>query len=185
MSKHIPTPVPFEVQAFRGEARILDVLRKDGPMKKRSVQVRCGRLTSGKGTFGQIVSRMVDAGSISVSDDSVLCLVDESIRVFSEPEVAIEPITPTNARIPIIGDLRMYVWDKTGGVCWYCGVQTNPFRDFACDHVVPLISGGTNEIGNLVPCCRRCNSQKGTMLVEQYRNRLGGAIFWFERVEKR
>lgn len=182
MSKHIP--IPFEVQAHRGEVRILDVLRRDGPTKRRAVQVRCGRLTSGSGVFGQIVDRMVDAGSISISRDSVMSIVDDSVRVFDASEPVAEPDTPTNARIPIVGDLRMYVWDKTGGICWYCGVQTNPFRDFACDHVIPVISGGTNDLWNLVPCCRRCNSQKHAMSVEHYRKRIGGAIFWFERVGK-
>lgn len=184
MKNHIP--IPFEVKAHRGEDRILDLLNRHGPTKKRTVQVRCGRLTSGSGVFGQIVSRMVDAGSVSISRDSVMSIVDDSIRVFSQPESdsGDDDTVQSVARIPIVGDLRMYVWDKTGGICWYCGVQTNPFRDFACDHVIPVVSGGTNDLYNLVPACRRCNSQKHAMSVEHYRIRLGGAIFWFERVGK-
>jgi 5-methylcytosine-specific restriction endonuclease McrA len=30
------------------------------------------------------------------------------------------------------------------------------------DHVVPVAKGGTNDIGNLVPACARCNLSKGS-----------------------
>jgi len=36
------------------------------------------------------------------------------------------------------------------------------------DHVVPLARDGTNEIANLVLCCRKCNTQKANMTVEQW-----------------
>lgn len=62
---------------------------------------------------------------------------------------------------PLSAAVRAMVWAKTGGVCHYCGKQTNPFADFTVDHVVPLAKGGTNELDNLVPACRRCNSAKG------------------------
>jgi hypothetical protein len=28
--------------------------------------------------------------------------------------------------------------------------------------VVPIASGGKNNVKNLIPCCRKCNSSKGT-----------------------
>ncbi len=30
------------------------------------------------------------------------------------------------------------------------------------DHIVPLSRGGRHHISNVVPCCSRCNSRKGT-----------------------
>ena len=32
------------------------------------------------------------------------------------------------------------------------------------DHVVPLIRGGKSTKGNIVPCCKSCNSAKKYML---------------------
>jgi 5-methylcytosine-specific restriction endonuclease McrA len=51
--------------------------------------------------------------------------------------------------------------------CFYCHIElTKKTRTF--DHKLPLSRGGTNEIENLVPCCRRCNYRKGTKTVEEF-----------------
>ena len=71
------------------------------------------------------------------------------------------PNPNAKTRHPIPPQVRAEVWDKTGGVCWYCGCQTNPFRDFTVDHMHPVARGGTDDIDNLVPACRSCNSAKG------------------------
>jgi excisionase family DNA binding protein len=52
------------------------------------------------------------------------------------------------------------VWDKSGSVCYYCGVPLHPIRTFTIDHVVPVVRGGTNDLGNLVASCRSCNTSK-------------------------
>ena len=69
--------------------------------------------------------------------------------------------------------LRAAVWDKTGGRCWYCGAQTNPFRDFAIDHQRAQSQGGTDTLDNLVPACRSCNTRKNNRSVDYLRRRLG------------
>lgn len=43
-----------------------------------------------------------------------------------------------------------------GGVCLCCGTHD----DLTIDHVVPLVKGGSNNIDNLQPLCRSCNSVK-------------------------
>jgi 5-methylcytosine-specific restriction endonuclease McrA len=62
-------------------------------------------------------------------------------------------------------DLKNNIWVKTGGLCFYCGCELLPFgqekNSFSIDHVIPLAKGGSNEIDNLVPSCRVCNSKKG------------------------
>jgi hypothetical protein len=61
-------------------------------------------------------------------------------------------------------EVRNKVWNKSDGHCYYCGVKIIPFgRDdnsYSVDHVIPRVRGGTDDIENLVPCCRRCNSSK-------------------------
>lgn len=59
--------------------------------------------------------------------------------------------------------IKSVVWNKTNGMCWYCGVPLDPFLTYTIDHVSPLSLGGTNDLDNLVPSCRSCNSSKGDL----------------------
>lgn len=47
--------------------------------------------------------------------------------------------------------------------CAYCGGVATEI-----DHVVPLSRGGGNEMTNLAPACRRCNSSKGNRSLEEW-----------------
>ena len=85
--------------------------------------------------------------------------------------------------------IRSLVWDMTDGRCAYCGVQTNPFRDFTVDHIMPRCQGGTDDLTNLLPCCAACNSAKGGMDPQRWlksrRTWLGSDEFratYFERL---
>lgn len=53
--------------------------------------------------------------------------------------------------------------EEFGGLCAYC-----PQPGTTIDHVVPVVSGGTSEIANLVPCCAKCNSRKGAMALDDW-----------------
>lgn len=65
-------------------------------------------------------------------------------------------------------ELRAHVWMMTFGKCYYCGNVTNPWLTFTVDHVYPVSRGGGNDIRNLVPCCKFCNSAKGTKLLDEW-----------------
>jgi 5-methylcytosine-specific restriction endonuclease McrA len=58
--------------------------------------------------------------------------------------------------------LRM--WKRQCRSCVYCWGACETI-----DHVVPLVRGGTSYEGNLVPCCRACNSAKGARLLVEWR----------------
>lgn len=45
------------------------------------------------------------------------------------------------------------------GVCHYCGGKFPP-SELTMDHIVPLSRGGHSTKGNIVPCCKACNSNK-------------------------
>ena len=55
-------------------------------------------------------------------------------------------------------------WMAVGMQCAYCGELASTI-----DHVMPLVRGGTNREGNLVPACRSCNSAKGPRTVTEWK----------------
>lgn len=55
----------------------------------------------------------------------------------------------------------------TGGQCVYCGEK----RRLSRDHDIPLARGGSNSIDNIVPACGPCNSAKGTLTGDEFRQR--------------
>ena len=55
-------------------------------------------------------------------------------------------------------------WMRQQKSCAYCDRPAD-----TVDHVVPLVRGGTNYEGNLVPACRRCNSSKSGRMVIEWR----------------
>lgn len=57
---------------------------------------------------------------------------------------------------PTIEDINARV-AACGGKCVYCGEAFTQI-----DHVIAIAEGGTDDIYNLVPACRRCNFSKGT-----------------------
>jgi 5-methylcytosine-specific restriction endonuclease McrA len=61
---------------------------------------------------------------------------------------------------------------RYGGRCAYCGIR--PDRIYM-DHVIPLIKGGRDAIGNVLPTCFACNASKGPKLLAVWRYRCGGA----------
>jgi len=63
-------------------------------------------------------------------------------------------------------ELRHSQWWKrrlAKGVCHYCRRPT-PARELTMDHIVPLARGGRTTKGNVVPCCKACNSRKKQLL---------------------
>lgn len=52
-----------------------------------------------------------------------------------------------------------------GGRCAYC--QRSDVR-LERDHVIALIEGGTNDITNILPACRSCNSSKGRRTAAEF-----------------
>lgn len=55
-------------------------------------------------------------------------------------------------------------WKRQGRACAYCGDTATTL-----DHVIPLIRGGSNYEGNLVPACAACNFSKGSKLLVEWR----------------
>jgi 5-methylcytosine-specific restriction endonuclease McrA len=53
---------------------------------------------------------------------------------------------------------RLVVLSRDGYTCYYCGQDAN-----TVDHIVSIKSGGDPiSLENMVACCKRCNSSKGS-----------------------
>lgn len=74
--------------------------------------------------------------------------------------------------------LRASAWWRAQlarGVCHYCGRKV-PQSELTMDHIVPVARGGRSTPGNVVPCCRRCNADKGCLTqAERILDELEGA----------
>jgi len=67
-------------------------------------------------------------------------------------------------------ELRNSQWWKrkrSTGVCYYCGQKFKP-DELTMDHLVPIVRGGKSVQGNLVPACKKCNSQKKYLLPAEW-----------------
>lgn len=86
---------------------------------------------------------------------------------------------------------RNPVMDKTGGLCFYCGVDGTGLR-LQIDHMHPRSRGGSNKLENLIPACAPCNMKKRALTVDEFRERCAEAagvaaqdyLFHGERVGK-
>jgi hypothetical protein len=56
--------------------------------------------------------------------------------------------------------IRLEIAARDGLVCHYCAATVKP-SNFTVDHITPVIKGGTDDLSNLVACCRSCNSKNG------------------------
>lgn len=79
---------------------------------------------------------------------------------------------------------RRAIYDKSGGLCWYCGI-TLPEKGWHADHFFPVVRDPyTKEIGipeyntdaNLVPSCASCNNMKHSYEIEFFRKSIENFI---------
>jgi 5-methylcytosine-specific restriction endonuclease McrA len=94
---------------------------------------------------------------------------------------------------------RKSILKKTNSRCAYCGTRLTK-RNFQRDHLEPLVrfrgvrysfSGSTgckfpqnHNLANIVPACRACNRDKGSMDLETWRGCFPpGHVFYMETEE--
>ena len=85
---------------------------------------------------------------------------------------------------------RQQIWNKSGGKCWYCGCGL-PEKGWHVDHLEPIRRNcwedGKGVVSSLhperdieenkVPCCASCNIQKGSLPLEQFRDKIAHFVY--------
>jgi 5-methylcytosine-specific restriction enzyme A len=59
-------------------------------------------------------------------------------------------------------ELRASQWWKrkrAAGICHHCGGKFAPL-ELTMDHLVAIVRGGRSTKGNVVPSCKKCNSER-------------------------
>lgn len=77
-------------------------------------------------------------------------------------------------RTAIPRHIRDEVRQKFGGCCAYCGMTLR--KSFHVDHVIPVASGGVDDIANFFPACGKCNAFKSDWPLERFRQELENQI---------
>lgn len=170
----------------RIEERIRAILLKQGRIKRYFLQRNTKHRDWSAVDFNRVMSELEERGVVQMHPDNTVSLLDmrEPQRFPRKAKVVVKPdtIRVHGARGTM---LRAAAWDRTGGKCWYCGHQCNPFRDFSVDHAVPVSRGGLDTIENLVPSCVSCNFAKRALSLDEFRTLYpAGHRFWFEREER-
>jgi 5-methylcytosine-specific restriction enzyme A len=73
-------------------------------------------------------------------------------------------------------ELRASQWWKrqaAKGLCYYCGNRF-PSKELTMDHIVPISKGGRTTKGNVVVCCKTCNTEKKSKLLMEWDKYLNG-----------
>lgn len=66
---------------------------------------------------------------------------------------------------------KWQVFRKTRGRCIYCELEFSDIHDprFTLEHLIPISRGGHDDLSNVFPCCKKCNTSRGSMELNKWR----------------
>jgi len=73
-------------------------------------------------------------------------------------------------------DKRLAIYLRDGLACTYCGSTIEEGASLSLDHIKPYSNGGSNSERNLVTCCAKCNSSRGTRPVADFAAAVAGYV---------
>ena len=97
-------------------------------------------------------------------------------KFLKTPVVTFTEEPEKKARRKIPKTLKDMVWtkyvgmNKAEGKCYVCK-RTIHITEFEVGHNKAVAKGGSNQLTNLRPICRKCNSSMGTMSIEVFKKK--------------
>lgn len=73
---------------------------------------------------------------------------------------------------------RLAIYLRDGLACVYCGSSIEDGVKLTLDHIVPHSKRGNNKPTNLVTCCHKCNSSRGS---RSWRKFVEGVVGYLNR----
>lgn len=79
-------------------------------------------------------------------------------------------ILKLNKRVPFRKLVYSLTYELKGGKhrCLYCN-RTVSYNKVTLDHIFPQDMGGPTITNNLLPCCKKCNSEKSNLTSKEYK----------------
>lgn len=70
--------------------------------------------------------------------------------------------------------VRKLVFETGDWRCFYCYIDLNTLipAERTIDHIIPVYEGGDNNLYNLIPSCKSCNSARGGLTTLEYVQRI-------------
>lgn len=118
------------------------------------------------------LSKLLSSKQITNEQHSTLINVYSIYLKNTEKIKELNKRNPRNIAQKYIGSkkIRTKVFELHGKKCLCCGTD----ELVTLDHVIPIHHGGLNEIENLQPLCRSCNSKKKTKTIDYRANKIIG-----------
>ena len=116
--------------------------------------------------FSGFEDRDIAAIVVALEDKGVI--VDGRLAGWErrQPKGAVSGRARMRPTTEVWSALRAIVFRRDDFTCRYCGARGVRLE---CDHVVPVVRGGTHDLENLVAACRQCNRSKGAKSLEEWR----------------
>jgi 5-methylcytosine-specific restriction endonuclease McrA len=70
---------------------------------------------------------------------------------------------------------RQKIFNKTNGLCAYCGVKLT-IESMKATCVIPMSRGGSDGVQNKLPACHNCNRKKGNLAHEEFLENRNGQV---------
>jgi len=80
-------------------------------------------------------------------------------KTENEPLALLVELTPRLAK----RRFRQSIYEAWDHNCGYCGAPAT-----SLDHIIPKFKSGSSNRSNLLPACRCCNHEKGSMNMEEW-----------------
>lgn len=109
-----------------------------------------------------------------ITEDSSVVNLEEK-RQFTKEQLAEIGVSVKTKRITFPPETREFIYKKTDCRCGICGKKVK-YKDFTVDHIMPLDRGGTNNVDNLQPTCKQCNTLKANSTDKEFMRSIANTL---------